>query len=119
MTSFEKPTKATRPSVLRKKEIRKADREWQSHVPEEGNCEVCGLWKPLVGDHKIKRRHMETRFDLENQGKVCSECNVLLESMPKGVLLQRFPDSPYADSWRETIEQKRFKPYTSGFPIKK
>jgi hypothetical protein len=111
---LKKPVKSERLGEIRKRERARKDKAWQAAVPPEGRCEVCGMWKPLTGDHVRKRRFMDTRHSPENRRNVCAPCNVSLESLPKGVLMQRFPDSVYYHEWKETIERKRVG-YIPGF----
>jgi 5-methylcytosine-specific restriction endonuclease McrA len=95
-----KPRKADRPNLARRRERKKADRIFQAEAGGEGTCENCFKWRPLVGDHIIKRRFLATRHDPANRRSVCSECNVDFESLSAAQLLAKYPLSLLRDEWK-------------------
>jgi 5-methylcytosine-specific restriction endonuclease McrA len=77
MTSFEKPTKKTRPGEIRKRERKRKDRELQQSIGA-GICERCNQWaEQRTGHHKIARRNLSVRWDMENIEKLCYRCHQL------------------------------------------
>jgi 5-methylcytosine-specific restriction endonuclease McrA len=103
---LKKPVKSERLGEIRKRERKKKDRAFQAAVPPEGNCENCGLWRPLVGDHIIKRRYGETRHDPANRRNVCAQCNGEFESLPAAKLLKKYPCSPLRTQWEGILARK-------------
>jgi hypothetical protein len=102
---FPKPTKADRPGVKRRKEIKKKDIAWQKDVSPDGTCFNCRHWKPLGGDHAIKRRFLKTRHDPANRRECCWTCNVDLESLSLAQLIEKYPLSPLQQDWRTKKEK--------------
>src|SRR5579863_3482751 len=96
-----KPCKRDRPGEKARRLRKRKDREWQEAVPEEGNCFNCKKWRPLCGDHAIKRRFGATRHDPANRRQSCKECNTDLETLSAKKLLKKFPDSPLRAEWHE------------------
>lgn len=79
--------------------VRKKDAEWQAGVPKEGECRNCKKWRPLCGDHRIKRRFREHRWDPANRFPACKECNGDFESLSCQQLLDKYPRSPLRQEW--------------------
>jgi 5-methylcytosine-specific restriction endonuclease McrA len=75
---FAKPKKSQRPSVKRKKEIKKLDRQFQESG-ETHICEVCKKWsEQTTYHHKKGRRHLNDRWNIENCIRVCYLCHDLI-----------------------------------------
>lgn len=103
---YGRPQKQDRPGEKRKRETKKADREFQSGVEAKGQCNNCQKWRPLVGDHIIKRRFRGTRHLPTNRRAVCAECNGDFESLPASKLIQKYPRSPLRDLWKDRAKAK-------------
>jgi len=77
MIGIAKPTKATRPNILRRKDIKRKDKALQMSIGS-GICEHCGLYaEQRVGHHKRRRRFIDTRWDMGNISKICIPCHTI------------------------------------------
>ena len=95
-----KPQRKDRPNLIRRREKKKKDILFQKEAGGEGTCENCFKWRPLVGDHIIKRRFLATRHDPANRRSVCAECNGDFEALSAAQLLAKYPLSPLRDEWK-------------------
>lgn len=81
MIGIKKPTKASRPNLIRKREIKRKDKELSVKTRTE-RCEKCGRIGMTDPHHKIRRRFMATRFDPSNIIRLCRICHSLTHSSP-------------------------------------
>ncbi len=96
-----KPKRKDRINLVRRRERKKKDRLFQQEAGGEGTCENCFKWRPLVGDHIIKRRFLATRHDPTNRRSVCAECNGDFEALSAAQLIRKYPRSPLVPEWEE------------------
>lgn len=66
-----KPTKRTRPNLVRRREIKRKDKAFQMGIPEGTRCLVSGCTKKVGRHHRIKRRFQEFRFDPRYAAELC------------------------------------------------
>src|SRR5260221_6582252 len=90
-----RPKKRDRPSQRRRRETKRKDRAFQD--AGSGNCQVCGQWaEQLTRHHKIRRKHIPTRWLKSNSLAVCLVCHTAIHTLGErrvaekyGVPLQR------------------------------
>lgn len=96
-----KPTKADRPNLIRRREKKKKDIQFQKEAGGEGTCENCQQWKPLCGHHIIGRTNRATRHDPRNRLQICYGCHSDVHSLSAAKLLAKYPRSELRREWEE------------------
>lgn len=76
---------------------------------ERGNCIciTCGEeqhWLTIECGHFMKRRHMATRYDLENCGPQCTTCNCVMDGREEEH--GQYIDRTYGDGTAEKLKRK-------------
>jgi hypothetical protein len=85
-----------------------------SAVDGKGNCKciTCGdryHWTHMDCGHFVKRRHMATRYDLQNCGPQCTTCNVANDGMEEdhAAYIDKTYGPGTADKLRKKAEAER------------
>jgi len=62
--------------VNKKKLIKKMDDLFSKIIRSQGECDKCGKTKSLQCSHVVSRRHLQTRWDLDNAIPLCYRCHI-------------------------------------------
>jgi hypothetical protein len=62
--------------VDKRKLVRKLDKLFSEIIRSQGMCDKCGKRESLQCSHVLSRRHLQTRWDLENALCLCTRCHL-------------------------------------------
>lgn len=89
----------------RRKLIKKMDKLFSDIIRSQGVCDKCGSTRNLQCAHVISRRHLKTRFDLENGLCLCVKCH-LFEAHREPHEFVRWFDNKYGGSLYEELKKR-------------
>lgn len=62
--------------VDKRKLIKKMDDLFSKIIRSQGECDRCGKTESLQCSHVVSRRHLQTRWDLDNAIPLCYRCHI-------------------------------------------
>lgn len=77
-------------------------------------CQDKQHWRSMECGHYMKRRHMSTRYDLENCGPQCTTCNCVMDGREEDHA--KYIDLTYGEGTADKLKRKaeverKFMPY--------
>jgi len=81
--------------------IKKCDVLFSEIIRSQGECEVCGKTENLQCSHVLSRRHLHTRWDLDNALCLCVRCHLYWQHKEPHEFVRWFDDKFGGDLYAE------------------
>ena len=89
----------------KKKLIARMDKLFSEIIRSQGVCDRCGSTKNLQCAHVLSRRHLQTRWDLENAIPLCVSCHIFWQHKEPHEFVHWF-DGKYGGKLYETLKRR-------------